>query len=222
MIANASQLLIVASLKLPSPDWVLLDRLLILGSFSGLKPLIAFNKLDLADEKDLMMPNYYKKTGYDVFLTSAKKKIGLDSLEPVFQNEMTVFAGPSGAGKSSLLNAIDNELKLQTGVVSGKLGRGKHTPRQVELLNLKFGGFVADTPGFSKLDLPKDIKREKLADYFPDIAAYHGLCKFNTCLHRQEPACEVVKAVENGTISRERYENYCCFLDEVIAQERSY
>ena len=221
-IANVSQLLIVISLKAPKPNWVLLDRLLVLGSYSNLKSLIAFNKLDIADDETVSLANIYKKIGYTIFFTSVKKNNGVDDLRSHLNDEITVLAGISGVGKSSLINVLDPKLALKTGSVSTKVEIGKHTTRYVQLLPLSCGGLVADTPGFSRLHLPLDLKREELRFLFPEIEEIQSGCKFSSCLHKHEPGCKVKESVEAGIIAKWRYDNYLNFLEEIITQERSY
>ncbi|WP_227766920.1 ribosome small subunit-dependent GTPase A [Zhaonella formicivorans] len=221
-VANVTQVVIVMALQSPDPDLVLLDRLLILAQEAGIRPVISFNKLDLAPEEVVAdLNNLYTGLGYKVILTSAKKGIGIIELKQELQGEVTVFAGPSGAGKSSLLNAVQPGLQLKTGEVGEKSRRGKHTTRHVALMPMENGGFVADAPGFSRLYLP-ELKREELAFYFPDFACFRNMCKFNTCLHHSEPQCAVRAALDKGLIDPRRYEHYIAFLQEVIAKERSF
>ncbi|MBE3580755.1 MAG: ribosome small subunit-dependent GTPase A [Thermoanaerobacteraceae bacterium] len=220
-VANIDQVIVVFSLREPPPDLELLDRLLVLSMASNAEPIICWNKADIASEEFLSLPSLYESLGYRVLVTSARTGQGVDLLREVLQGHVSTFAGPSGVGKSSLLNAVEPGLNLKTGEVSRKQGRGRHTTRQVELLLLKNGGIVADTPGFSKLNLP-EMKREDLAAYFPEILAYEGECRFHSCLHRSEPDCAVRKAVEEGGITRNRYAHYLKFLEEVIETERSY
>jgi ribosome biogenesis GTPase len=220
-VANVDQLLIVSALTNPEPDLVLLDRLLILAEVNSLEPIIIFNKIDLTTEK-LAIVNEYEKIGYDVIISSAKTGEGIDEIKSRFAGKISVLAGASGVGKSSILNAILPELSLKTGEVSKKLKRGKHTTRHAQLLVMKNGGLVADTPGFSRLYLPKDMVREELGPLFPEFAVRQQNCKFSTCLHNKEPQCAIKKAVEQGEIAEWRYEHYLQFLDEVINNERSY
>ncbi|HBT46968.1 MAG TPA: ribosome small subunit-dependent GTPase A [Peptococcaceae bacterium] len=220
-VANIDQVVIVFSLREPPPDLELLDRLLVLSAASSTEPVICWNKADVATEEFLSLPSLYEKIGYRVLITSARTGQGVERLREILRGHISTFAGPSGAGKSSLLNALEPGLSLKTGEVSRKQGRGRHTTRQVELLSLKSGGMVADTPGFSKLNLP-EMKREDLAAYFPEIFAAEGGCRFHSCLHRSEPGCAVRRAVEEGGIPRHRYAHYLKFLEEVIEAERSY
>jgi len=220
-VANVDQVIIVMSLGEPPPDLELLDRLLILSLANGTEPIICWNKADIAKEEFIGLPSLYQGIGYRVLVTSAKTGQGIELLRETLKGHISTFAGPSGVGKSSLLNAIQPGLNLKTGEVSRKMGRGRHTTRQVELLVLKEGGMVADTPGFSRLYLP-EMKREELASYFLEMEPYESQCRFHSCLHRTEPDCAVRRAVEKGLIPRHRYEHYLKFLGEVIEAERSY
>ena len=221
-IANVSQLLIVVSLKAPYPNWVLLDRLLVLGAYSNLKLLIAFNKADLVNDDSILLAKEYDKIGYKVVFTSAKEEKGIEELQHLLNNEITVLAGLSGVGKSSLINAIEPELSLKIGEISSKMESGKHTTRYVQLLPLTGGGLIADTPGFSRLYLPVELKREELRFLFPEMLEIQQGCKFSSCLHKQEPGCKVRENVEEGLLPKWRYGNYLEFLEEIISQERKF
>ncbi|MFA5536214.1 MAG: ribosome small subunit-dependent GTPase A [Bacillota bacterium] len=221
-VANVEQVIIVMSFASPKPDLNLLDRLLVLSGHHGLTGIICFNKLDLiAVEVGLKLIKIYQNIGYSVLGVSAKTRQGVGDLEKVFKNKLSVLAGPSGVGKSSLLQAIQPEFVLKTGRVSEKTQRGRHTTRHVELLKLNNGGYVADTPGFSRVDLPQ-LAREDLAFYFPEIANFGASCRFTNCLHRGEPGCAVEDAFRQGLINEERIKNYQSFLTEVIQNERRY
>lgn len=221
-IANVTQVVIVMALAQPEPDLVLLDRLLVLAEQARIRPVLCFNKMDLAKPQvSQELFNLYQNIGYRVLLTSAKQEIGIEELRDELKGEVTVLAGPSGVGKSSLLNAVQPGLKLKTGEVGKKTQRGRHTTRHVSLIPFKDSGFVADTPGFSRLQLP-EMKREELSYYFPEFEPYIHNCKFNSCLHHKEPQCGVKEALAKGEINSRRYEHYLDFLAEVIAKERSY
>ncbi|MGB9859551.1 MAG: ribosome small subunit-dependent GTPase A [Moorellaceae bacterium] len=220
-VANVDQVIIVFALSEPPPDLELLDRLLVLSLANGTEAVICWNKADIAREEFWDLPGVYERLGYRVLVTSARTGQGVELLRAILRDRISTFAGPSGVGKSSLLNAVEPGLNLKTGEVSSKKGRGRHTTRQVELLCLKEGGMVADTPGFSRLYLP-EIRREELATYFLEMAPYEGHCRFHSCLHRAEPGCAVRLAVEEGKIPQHRYEHYLKFLAEVIEAERSY
>ncbi len=223
-VANVEQSVIVFSISNPEPNPVLLDRFLVQSQAAGITPLICFNKNDLVggaehDKPDII--KQYQKTGHPVFLVSAKTGALLDSLRDALKGRISVFAGPSGVGKSSLLNALQPGLKLQTGDISSKLKRGKHTTRHVELIPLSGGGLVADTPGFSSMHLPS-MRREDLAGYFNEFVIFENGCKFTGCLHHREPGCAVKAAVERGDIPALRYRHYLVFLAEIMEAERRY
>lgn len=221
-IANVEQVLLVFAGHDPEPDLSLLDRLLILAETQGLQPLVCFNKCDLLTREEREgLAGIYRQTGYPVEVISAREGIGLDNIRLALKDRISVIAGPSGAGKSTLLNGIEPGLSLKTGEVSEKIGRGRHTTRHVELLQLSLGGLVADTPGFSSLYLP-EMQREDLAHCFPEFAPYREQCRFIGCLHDREPDCGVKEALEEGKIARERYANYLAFLAEVKEKERRY
>lgn len=220
-VVNVEQAVIVLATRDPYPNPLLLDRFLIQAKDAGIRAYINFNKIDLGTEEIQKLTATYLKIGYSVLLTSAKEKKGIDELRKILANGITVLAGPSGVGKSSLLNAISPDLMLKTGAISGKAGTGKHTTRHVELLPLSEGGFVVDTPGFSKLGLP-EVDRVELAGLFPEFEPYIYTCHFTGCLHMQEPGCAVKKALQAGEISSLRYNNYLRLLNEVVERERRY
>lgn len=222
-VANVTQAVIVMSVKSPSLNLWLLDRFLVLAEEQKLNVVMVINKIDL-DNNSIGKNIYetYSNMGYKVILSSCALNKELDTLKEVLKDEVTVFAGPSGVGKSSILNRIQPNLKLQTGEISDKTKRGKHTTRHVELIELDIGGYVLDTPGFSSLKLDFIRIEGELQRYFKDIRKYSEHCKFNSCLHVKEPACEVKKQLELGNISKERYNNYLSFLDEVKRNTRRY
>ena len=222
-VANVTQAVIVMSVKSPSLNLWLLDRFLVLAEEQKLNVVIVINKIDL-DNNSIGKNIYenYSNMGYKVILSSCTLNKEIDTLKEVLKDEVTVFAGPSGVGKSSILNRIQPNLKLKTGEISEKTKRGKHTTRHVELIELDAGGYVLDTPGFSSLKLDFIETEGELQQYFKDIRKYSGHCKFNSCLHVKEPDCEVKKQLELGNISKERYNNYLNFLDEVKRNTRRY
>jgi len=219
-VANVDLAIVIFSLAQPDPNLFLMDRFLLQGEIAGVKPVIVFNKTDLVQSKEEYLD--YERVGYMVIFTSTKTGEGISKLSNILKDRVSVFAGPSGVGKSSLLNAIQPGLSLKTGEISSKLKRGKHTTRHVELLRLDNGGLVADTPGFSNLYLPPDLKSVELASYFPDLQAHALNCRFSGCLHHKEPDCAVKEAVANGKIIPTRYEHYIALLKEVMQQERRY
>lgn len=215
-IANINKALIVFAIKNPDPHLSLLDRFIILAQKSGLEIVIVITKIDLDNDNKLEeLKDIYKHAGYKIIPVSIKKNINMDEIIKELKDNTIVFAGPSGVGKSSLLNSIDSNLKLETGEVSDKIKRGKHTTRHSELLKLEFGGMVADTPGFSSLTL-EDIEEYELKEYFVEFEEYEDYCKFGgNCLHENEPKCKVKEAVKNGKISNVRHESYLQLLNEI-------
>ena len=208
-VSNIDQAFIITSVKEPDFSSNLLDKLLCIIEFNNIKPIICFTKLDLltkAEEKNINeIINYYKKIGYEVYLNTE-----LDKIKKTFKNKKTVFTGQSGAGKSTLLNKINPNLNLKTDEISLALGRGKHTTRHVELLDI-YEGLIADTPGFSSLEFI-DMSNSDIRDNFIEFNIYRDKCEYKDCMHTKETKCEIKKELENGNIMKSRYENYLKFL----------
>lgn len=221
LVANVSQLICVTSVNYPEPDYFLLDKLLVSAEVNRLQVVVCFNKKDIAPPEIEEEVRKYANIGYKVIMTSALTGEGVDDLKRLLSGHLSVFAGQSGVGKSSLLNILKPEAKMEVGEVSAKLKRGRHTTKHVELFTLENGAFIADTPGFSRIDIPPMV-REELGEYFPEIRELRPKCRFNTCLHHKEPGCAVIGALETGQIDHLRYRNYITLLEEVIAKERSY
>ena len=221
-IANVNKALIVFAVKNPTPHLALLDRFIVLAERENLEIVIILTKIDLDDDNTFeKIKNIYEPCGYKVIGVSNLENKNIDKVKEELKDNTVVFAGPSGVGKSSLLNQIDSNFQLKTGDVSDKIKRGKHTTRHAELFELKFGGMVADTPGFSSLTLD-DIEDIDLKDYFIEFED-HDDCKFGSrCIHQNEPNCAVKEAVENGEIPKERYESYIQLLNEIRQGKRRY
>lgn len=220
-VTNVDQVILVVSLAHPDPNLKLLNRSLVLCEVEKLSVVICFNKIDLLDQEQAKdLEDIYRGAGYDAVFTSALYGYGLGRLQEAIAGKVSVLSGPSGVGKSTLLNSLDPGLSLETGEISRKLKRGKHTTRYVELIPL-CGGFVADTPGFSSLELPL-MNRVELGRCFPEINKFAAQCRFDDCIHLDEPDCEVKNALEKGLISRVRYHDYKQFLEEIISKERIY
>ena len=201
-VSNIDQVVIITSVKDPDFSSNLLDKLLVVIEYNNIKPIICFTKLDLLNDENIKkIIDYYKKIGYEVYLSTE-----LDKIKKIFKDKVTVFTGQSGAGKSTLLNKLDSNLNLKTDEISYALGRGKHTTRHVELLNL-YEGLVADTPGFSAIDLDS-LTNEQIRDAFIELG--HN-CKYRDCMHINEDNCEVKNSL-NSSILKSRYENYIKFL----------
>ncbi|MBU5211016.1 ribosome small subunit-dependent GTPase A [Heyndrickxia oleronia] len=223
-IANVDQAILVFSAKEPDFSSILLDRFLVIIESNEINPIICITKMDLlTDEERLKLSDYvndYRKIGYEITLSSSKTEEGLDKLLPHIKGKISVFAGQSGVGKSSLLNAIKPDLELKTSHISSHLGRGKHTTRHVELIDIE-NGLVADTPGFSALEFDT-LEAEYLSNCFPEMAALRNDCKFRGCLHLNEPKCAVKDAVANEEIPRYRYDHYLQFLQEIKDRKPRY
>lgn len=209
-ISNVDQALIVMSVVNPSFSTNLVDKLINIIEYNNIKPILCLSKLDLLDDKEEINKyiDYYKNIGYQVILNT-----DIESIKNILKNKITVITGQSGVGKSTLLNMLDSTLELKTNEISYALGRGKHTTRHVELINL-FGGYVADTPGFSSLSF-SGMKKEDIRDNFIEFDKYKDGCKYKDCMHLKEDDCEVKRFVETNEILKSRYENYVKFISEV-------
>ena len=220
-ICNVDQALLVFFFLLPDMNLLLLDRFLILIEHLQIQPIICISKMDLVASSLIyhqMKP--YEDAGYQVLYVSSKQEQGIEAVKNIFKDKVTVVTGQSGVGKSSLLNALDIHLQIDTNEISKALGRGKHTTRHVELIEM-YGGYVADTPGFSSLEL--NIEPVDLAISYHDFHEFSKQCKFRGCLHESEPHCAVKNAVEQGKISSQRYEHYLMFLKESkLLKEKKY
>lgn len=220
-VANVDLGVVVTSCVKPNFSYNLLDRFLVTLESKHIKPIIYITKLDIASADVYaemnQMREYYESIGYPVLFSEAGKK---DHLTDYFKDHLTVFMGQSGAGKSTLLNKIAPELELEVGDISESLGRGRHTTRHVELIELH-DGLVADTPGFSSIEF-LEIELTDLPKQFPEFLEASELCKFRECQHQKEPKCEVKKRVEIGEILQSRYDNYLQFYEEVRTRKPKY
>ena len=220
-VANIDQMIVVSACTRPEPQLLLIDRLMVLAESTGIHPVLCLNKIDLVDaDVPEQLVAIYEKAGYQVIKCSAKVGTGIEELRICLAGQISSFAGPSGAGKSSLLNALEPTLSLVTSAVSQKTGRGRQTTRQVELMELSTGGYVADTPGFSQLRL-SGIDVLELDIYFPEIDQRSADCRFTSCLHRGEPDCSIPEAVQQGQIAPSRLDSYLLFLEE-LEQDNDY
>lgn len=221
-VANVDQVLILNAAINPTFSFNLLDQFLILIEKANIKPIIIVSKIDLIAEKDLLEIQkdlvYYEKIGYDVHYVNSKQKIGFDTLEDIFKDKISVLAGQTGAGKSTFLNALMPDLGIRTQEISKALGRGKHTTRHTELYAYA-GGMIADTPGFSKLELDM-FNADELKDYFIEFRALSTNCRFgNKCVHIHEPGCAVK---DNPNILKTRYQNYLKYYEEIKNKKEVY
>ncbi len=212
-VANIDQMIVVIAAAEPDPNFKQTDKLLTMLEYKGYDVVLCINKTDLNEGKSF--GEIYEKAGYTVLYVSGTDEKGIDALKDVMQNKITAFAGCSGVGKSSLINAVEPGLLLETGTV-GKIKRGRHTTTHARLLPLSFGGYIADTPGFSVVDIT-EIPKEELYGCFIEMADKAANCRFMGCAHKNEPDCAVIRAVEQGEIAKERYESYLAFYEELAA-----
>lgn len=219
-VANVSQGIFVVSIKNPSINTWLLDKMILMAEQQDLEIIVCINKYDLDPEKSEEIRSIYEKAGFNTVLTSTKTGYGIEELKGFLTGHISVIAGPSGAGKSSIINLLNPLFNMETGNVSRKTARGKHTTRHVELLNLDKNSYVLDTPGFSSLNLDFIEEECDLRYYFRDINKFTGDCKFQSCLHESEPGCRVKEAVLSGEIGKTRYDNYLLILDEIKNRRR--
>ena len=220
MVANVDQAMVIFAVHEPEPNFQLLNRFLIMMERQHIPVIICFNKMDLAREGEReQLRADYEKSGCTVIFSSAEEGEGIPEIEELLRGKTTVMAGPSGVGKSSTLNCISRERQMETGSVSEKIKRGRHTTRHSELIYLGEQTFLMDTPGFSSLYLDH-IEKEELRFYFPEFDEYENQCRFNGCSHIHEPGCAVKEALEEGKISRMRYEDYCYLYEELAGARK--
>lgn len=219
-VANVDQALVIFAMEDPKPNFLLLDRFLIMMEQAGVPAIICFNKKDLAKQEEIEeLYQIYSKCGYEVLLTSALEEEGLEMIRKILKGKTTVVAGPSGVGKSSLTNLMQGDVQMETGEISKKLKRGKHTTRHSQVIPIAEETYLMDTPGFSSLYLT-DMEEQELREYFPEFREYEGSCRFLGCRHIHEPGCAVKEALENQEISKLRYEDYVSLYGELKEKRR--
>lgn len=225
LVANVDQMLVMGAAAEPAPNLGLIDRLLVTAEYLGLRAVVGINKADLAaDATGSNLQQLYQDIGYPSFFFSLWAKDGLDALKQHLSEHVTVLAGQSGVGKSSLINVIAAEQVAETGAISQRGGAGRHTTRHVELLPMPapVNGFIVDTPGFSRFQLPEGLPSTELSSLFPEMRKY-GDCRFGgSCMHLQEPGCGVKSALEAGLIVESRYSSYQQLYQELWENERKY
>lgn len=223
-IANVDQALVAVSVKEPDVSLQLLDKFLVHVEANDIDALVCFTKMDLLSDEEREnfheIAEIYRAIGYPVLLLSIKDETSVEAVKPYLKDKITVVAGQSGVGKSSLLNALDPSLQIETKAISAHLGRGRHTTRHVELISVA-GGLVADTPGFSSLDLSR-FQEQELSMFFPEMKRFSKDCKFRGCTHLTEPECAVKTALEAGEIAQSRYRHYEIFYHEIKETKRRY
>lgn len=218
--ANVDQALVVFAVTKPAPHFYLLDRFLVMMEIQEIPVILCFNKEDIGEEEEMeKLREIYEGCGYPCLFISARKERNIDEVRKLLQGKTTVIAGPSGVGKSSLINRLQPEANMETGAVSRKIERGRHTTRHAELFPIDGESYIMDTPGFSSLYLP-EIEKEELKYYFPEFAPYEGKCRFQGCDHIHEPDCAVKAAVEGGKIHPVRYGDYQDMYQELKDRRR--
>ena len=219
-VANVSLAFIVFAIKNPDINFDLLNKFLVLCEYNNIDVIVCLNKVDLVTEEEREeVKKRITDIGYKVLFINAKEKLGIEILKEKIKGNITVLCGPSGAGKSTLINALVERDHMETGNVSEKLGRGKHTTRHSELIEVH-DGYIVDTPGFSTLEIKDLMDRDSLKYSFPEFEEYNEKCKFRGCLHNKEPKCAVKNAVEEGKINKFRYDFYVKSLLEIIEEEK--
>ena len=219
-VANIDQALVVFAVAKPDPHFNLLDRFLVMMEAKNLPVIMCFNKTDIAD--DILMENLrnvYEPTRYPLIFTSAREDENISQIKAVLKGKTTAIAGPSGVGKSSIINLLQPEANMETGDISQKIERGRHTTRHSELFPIDQESYIMDTPGFSSLYV-NDFEKEDLKYYFPEFSEYEGKCRFNGCDHVHEPGCAVKEAVNENKIHAVRYQDYVDMYEELKNKRR--
>lgn len=212
IVANLDKLFIVSSYTTPSPDLLMIDRLVLSAAVNDIKPVIVFNKSDMGDMS--RFADIYRRSGFSAYVVSATEDIGIKELKTESENCICAFAGNSGVGKSSIINALFASDIAKTGEVSRRLGRGKHTTRQTEIFALG-NSFFVDTPGFAAIGFEKVDESFDLLKGFPDFSDHIGGCRYSTCSHTCEPGCSLIEAVNDGRVQKSRYQSYLTFYNEL-------
>ena len=219
-VANVDQALVVFAVTKPKPHFNLLDRFLIMMESKGIPVILCFNKKDIATEPEIeKIKEIYESCGYQMIFTSAVENENIEEVKQLLRGKTTVIAGPSGVGKSSLINIFQPNVQMETGTISEKIERGKHTTRHSELIWIENGTYIMDTPGFSSL-YTNEFEKEELKYYFTEFAPFEGQCRFQGCDHVHEPGCAVKAAIEKGKIHTVRYENYLEMYKELKDRRR--
>jgi ribosome biogenesis GTPase len=218
-VANVEQMVIIMSLAKPEPNYVILDKFLVMSEKNQVNSIVGFNKIDLATPAVRDYAEEIYSSLYPTVFLSGKTGEGLEDLKRLLKDKKNAFAGPSGGGKSTLLNKIQASLELETGKISRKTSRGKHTTRHVELYAMDFGGMIFDTPGFTSFDV-LEVELEELQLMYPEFAPYIGKCRFTSCRHINEPDCAIKSALTENHIHPSRYQSFQNQYAEIQEKKR--
>lgn len=214
-VANIDQAVVIFAVKKPEPNLNLLDRFLIMMRQKEIPCVLVFNKSDLAEEEEKQkLMKIYSGSGCEIVFMSAKQNEGIEEVRNILEGKTSAVAGPSGVGKSSFINRLQSDVSMETGAISEKIERGKHTTRHTEFITLDKDTFIMDTPGFSSLAV-FDMEKQELEQFYSEFDDYREACRFHGCSHTHEPGCAVKEALEKGKISTERYENYKLIYEEL-------
>lgn len=214
-VSNIDMALVIFATANPDPNFNLLDRFLCMMEYQKVPVTICFNKCDLiTEDQKKELEAIYKPAGYDLLFTSVKERLHLEELKNLLKGKTTAVAGPSGVGKSSLINQMQDTVYMETGTISEKIKRGKHTTRHSEIIPIGEDAYIMDTPGFSSMDMP-EFEKEDLWTCYPEFLSYEPYCKFQGCSHISEPHCGVKEALLDGNISKVRYDNYVLLYNEM-------
>ncbi|MBD5466370.1 MAG: ribosome small subunit-dependent GTPase A [Lachnospiraceae bacterium] len=219
-VSNVDQAMVIFSVVKPEPNFHLLNSFLVMMERQKVPCVICFNKVDIASKEQIeARRSIFKGTDYSVFFASAREEKGIETIKDILKNKTTTVAGPSGVGKSSLINSLQKDVSMETGEISKKIERGRHTTRHSELIALEEGGYIMDTPGFSSLSVDF-MEKEEIKEYFPEFLKYEPKCRFQGCAHIHEPDCAVKSALAEGMISRVRYDDYVMFYEQCKEKRR--
>ena len=218
-IVNVDTFIVVFAPAHPKPNYMLIDKFLIMAEMNGIEPVLCLNKCDLVSEEDVEEIRSIYAGIYPILTVSCQTGQGLDQLQEMVSGKKAALAGPSGVGKSTILNNLHPEANMETGAVSQKTRRGKHTTRHVEIFQLEGGGMIYDTPGFTSFEI-LEAEEDNLASFYPEMDLIRGQCRYDDCRHVSEPECAVRAAVKNGKIHKKRYDSYLANLDEIRTRRK--